>query len=61
MRKLVTILIKVLKTRVCSEKETSHQRKMIMKPILKKKKQRIKTSYFVLKVRKFTDQFGKNK
>ena len=41
MKKIVTILIKVLKMRVSSEKRNI-KRKMMMKPILKKKKMRIK-------------------
>ena len=47
MRKLVTISIKVLKMKVIVVKK-KHQRKMTMKPILKK-------------VRKFTEQFGNYK
>ena len=43
MKKLVTISIKVHKMRVSSEKGNT-KRKIMMKPILKKKKMRIKTS-----------------
>ena len=49
MKKIVTISIKVLKMRVSSEKRNI-LRKMMMKPILKKKKMRIKNRW---KPRKF--------
>ena len=50
MKKIVTISIKVLKMRVSSEKRNI-KRKMMMKPILKKKEMRIKKKRW--KPRKF--------